>query len=187
MVSRLNINSSWERVCRRCEQSFSTQIPTLHFCSVHCRFYAKVDVRLPDECWNWKTGVHNKAGYGSFSYNGRARYAHRVSLELKLGRPLKKGEVACHRCDNPSCVNPNHLFSGTTRDNARDAIKKGRLPWQKKTHCKNGHPWTPEATYSYGKYRTCKICQAARTMKWAAKKKDKDNGRRLARECKAAK
>lgn len=52
--------------------------------------------------------------------------AHRFSLSLKIGRPLKSNELACHKCDNPSCVNPNHLFIGTHTDNMKDRSEKGR-------------------------------------------------------------
>lgn len=164
MVSPKNINTRLDRNCKRCDARFVTQIPTMHFCSLHCRFYDKADVRGLDDCWEWKKAFHNKHGYGSFTLDGRARYAHRVALGLHLGRAMERGEVACHRCDNPRCVNPSHLFLGTAKDNMSDARAKGRLAHQAKTHCAKGHLWNDETTYSYfykGKgQRVCKQCRA---------------------------
>jgi hypothetical protein len=89
-------------------------------------FWSRVDRRGPDECWLW-TGGRDPKGYGQF-YRGRTKYrANRAVLELLTGRPL--GDLlSCHRCDNPPCCNPAHLFIGTISDNTRDAFLKGRLP-----------------------------------------------------------
>ena len=90
------------------------------------RFWAKVSIGQPDECWTWKAGKAS-IGYGTFCVDGRMVYAHRYSLELVNG-PIPAGMLACHTCDNPPCVNPAHLWVGTHRDNIRDAIFKGRHP-----------------------------------------------------------
>lgn len=81
------------------------------------------------ECWVW-TGSRLPKGYGTFSRKRHGRvyrfYAHRVALELAEGRVLGPGECALHRCDNPPCCRPEHLFRGTKLDNNRDTIAKGR-------------------------------------------------------------
>ncbi len=90
------------------------------------RFWAKVDKREPDECWPWKAGKNNQ-GYGRYRVStSKLVIASRFALSLALGRELVRTEDACHRCDNPSCVNPAHLFLGSRLDNIRDMLNKGR-------------------------------------------------------------
>lgn len=85
-------------------------------------FWDRVDTS--GSCWVW-TGACNRKGYGEYHFNGKARRAHRVSWELTYG-PIPEGLIVCHRCDNPSCVRPDHLFLGTHSDNAIDRERKGR-------------------------------------------------------------
>ena len=75
-------------------------------------------------CWWWLGG--KPGGYGAFSFEGQHHAAHRFSYELNVG-PIPAGLMVLHRCDNPSCVRPAHLFVGTNADNIRDASAKGRL------------------------------------------------------------
>lgn len=94
------------------------------------RFWDKVD--RSGECWEW-TSQRNGGGYGLFSLNGKPVYAHRLSYYLSNG--VFDGFVL-HKCDNPPCVNPEHLFVGTHQDNMDDMYAKGRRarakPYQKK-------------------------------------------------------
>lgn len=98
------------------------------------RFWEKVDRRGPDECWNW-LGSKNGKGYGSFYANGKMNKAHVISYEMNVG-PIHDGLFVCHKCDNPPCVNPNHLFLGTNQDNIKDMFAKGRFP----DHKGENHP-----------------------------------------------
>lgn len=88
------------------------------------RFYSKIS-KEPTErgCLEWMAALRN--GYGHFNIRKSYFYAHRLIWELECG-PIPKGLVICHRCDNPRCVNVEHLFLGTKADNARDMRDKGR-------------------------------------------------------------
>lgn len=76
-------------------------------------------------CWLWTGGLSRK-GYGHFYLRGRIHRAHRVSFEMAKG-PIPAGLGVCHKCDTPSCVNPDHLFLGDQRANILDAVAKGRV------------------------------------------------------------
>lgn len=78
----------------------------------------------PSACWEWR-GARNPAGYGTVSDGGRKRLASRAAWELRFG-PIPEGLHVLHRCDNPPCVNPDHLFLGTDLDNAKDREAKNR-------------------------------------------------------------
>jgi|SRR6185503_9622104 len=90
------------------------------------RFWKKVSIGHNGECWDWKAR-RNKAGYGKFTVSATRRaYAHRIAYELHYGE-IPEGCDVCHRCDNPPCCNPDHLFAGTRHANMIDAFNKGRL------------------------------------------------------------
>ncbi len=89
------------------------------------RFWSKVDKGLLSEgCWIW-TASQSDWGYGYFSVDGRMKKAHRVSWTIVNGE-IPEGLHVLHRCDNPPCVNPSHLFLGTHQDNMADHVAKGR-------------------------------------------------------------
>jgi hypothetical protein len=103
--------------------------------------YNSVDERLglfidrsggPDACWPW-TRSCTHAGYGQVYAHGKNRYAHRLSWENAFG-PLPGGAFLCHRCDNPPCCNPNHLFVCTQAENIGDAARKDRVSWGEHRH-----------------------------------------------------
>lgn len=97
--------------------------------SMKTRIMSKVDVDR-NGCWIWK-GSYRKSGYGKMNVGSKASgtrhtaTASRVSYETFVG-PIPDGMVICHKCDNPKCVNPNHLFVGTFKDNYDDMVAKGR-------------------------------------------------------------
>lgn len=90
------------------------------------RFWDSTHVASDDDCWEWQ-GPKSRKGYGRLFLGEYGCYqaAHRFSWELANG-PIPDGLHVCHHCDNPSCVNPAHLFLGTNQDNHEDKMRKGR-------------------------------------------------------------
>jgi hypothetical protein len=89
------------------------------------RFWSKVDIRGPDECWPW-LGRRKEWGYGMFTIHGRNTTAHRVAWWMHTGVWPGEKKVRHVVCDNPPCCNPAHLAEGTDADNVRDMMEKGR-------------------------------------------------------------
>jgi hypothetical protein len=117
--------------------------------------------KTPNGCMEWKWN-RDRNGYGRLWHEGRAGYkAHRLSMKL-AGYDID-GWVVCHKCDNPACINPNHLFLGTIADNIHDAQSKGRFPIAKPkppTRPRN----TPAICGTKGGYQAgckCRACVAA--------------------------
>jgi len=143
------------------------------------RFWDKVSPEPNSGCWLWSAAVSH--GYGNFGTGGRLRrktvYAHR--LVMALGQPVGPDDQVLHRCDNPYCCNPDHLFVGDTTANMRDMVAKGRhrlmnRPAENaaKTHCKRGHPLSGDnlRIRSDGS-RICRVCRATIEARFKAKRK----------------
>jgi len=139
------------------------------------RFWSKVDPLYADKsCWNW-IGVTDKNGYGQIRLNGRLTQAHRFSWELWRWI-IPHGICVLHKCDNPSCVRPGHLFLGTKSDNTRDAISKGRFRPPNGiniTHCKRGHEFSKHNTDTFHGSRVCKECNRFRMRQYLKRKRDR--------------
>lgn len=134
------------------------------------RFNAHID--KTGDCWVWN-GAINPNGYGAATVGKAKGFAHRVQWMLTHG-PIPKKQCVCHRCDNPRCVNPDHLFLGTYRDNIHDSMQKGRfLAWATtgvtlsgrparrhgpQPHCRRGHLIQTAAKG----YRFCRECNQRR-------------------------
>jgi len=109
------------------------------------RFWAKIQQsENADDCWPF-TNACDKNGYGRFNYCKRWFPAHRIAYLLTYGNPSDL--IVCHRCDNPSCCNPSHLFLGTHLDNSNDKFAKGRArftgaktPLRAADHYRHNHP-----------------------------------------------
>lgn len=88
------------------------------------RFWSKVNVGNFDECWEWQASRNND-NYGTFRVGTKIKSSHRVCWELSYGK-IPDGQQVLHRCDNPPCCNPRHLFLGLHLDNMQDRNRKGR-------------------------------------------------------------
>lgn len=118
------------------------------------RFYQKIAIIPFHTCWEW-IGDKNEKGYGRFNN----KKAHRLMYEMTYSLFPSNLHVL-HKCDNPSCVNPEHLFLGTHSDNMRDKVSKGRDHNKTKTHCRHGHIFAGENLHmkSDGS-RRCMTCE----------------------------
>ena len=123
------------------------------------RFWRKVTIGSPDECWEWQ-GSRRGDNYGQLYVAHKHRAAHRFSFFLahRYYPPVVR-----HKCDNRVCVNPHHLEGGTQTDNMRDVVERGRHFYANKTHCPRGHEYTKENTYLRREgSRECRACRKER-------------------------
>lgn len=91
-------------------------------------FWKNVKIQDIHECWIWLASSRNKDGYGNIKIKGKTNYSHRVAYELFYNTKIPDNLLVCHSCDNPKCVNPNHLFLGSAALNNYD--KKIKKTWK---------------------------------------------------------
>lgn len=144
--------------------------------NVEIRFMDKVAMIPFHECWEW-CSPKDSEGYGYFRHRPlKIRKAHRASWLIFNG-DIPNGLCVCHRCDNPSCVNPNHLFLGTNKENLRDCAAKKRTFNSKKIRCPKGHPYIGENLFMSNRgYRLCRACDRTRALNYYHRKKSVANG-----------
>lgn len=140
-------------------------------------FETRVAPDLNSGCWLW-AGCLNQDGYGRVGMKraGRVKMvaAHRLSYEAFHG-PIDAGLWVLHKCDTPTCVNPNHLFLGDVKDNMADCSRKGRTRFQRfgqRQHCRRGHEFTPDNTrIMRDGARRCRTCIAIWRLEYIASKR----------------
>lgn len=130
------------RQCELCQSPFSfwlSRRPNARFCSMSCAktrkdpvktFLARVNSNPGQgpkgDCWLWTGGISD-GRYGAFYWKGKQTGAHRVAFEI-ANKTINDELLVLHKCDNPPCVRPKHLFQGTPQDNMTDKVNKGRMP-----------------------------------------------------------
>ena len=159
-------------ICRRCKGEFRdlgySKRPRI-YCSRACHygtwqehFWESVQ-QVPSGCWMWARPL-NPSGYGVLNGKGKLdKLAHRLSWILHHG-PIPKELAVCHRCDVRACVNPDHLFLGTWKDNVRDCWAKGRGR-KPRIECHLGHQRAPDGRGGFLQCLVCRRSWYARTLK----------------------
>lgn len=120
-----NLHSNWLKSCG-CHEYKNKKIHDLENMKEIIKDKINKNIKIDKNgCWIWQRAKHRQ-GYGHLSYERRPQLAHRVAWIVFKGKIPKKSKV-CHKCDVPSCVNPDHLFLGTQKENMKDAYDKGRM------------------------------------------------------------
>lgn len=134
------------------------------------RVMDKISPEPMSGCWLWSGYLAGSGGYGGIEILGRQKLAHRVVYELLVG-PIPDGLTIDHKCRVRCCVNPNHLEPVTSKENVLRGIGRSAQN-SKKTHCVNGHEFTPEntATFSDGG-RHCVECGRIRAREYQRRKR----------------
>lgn len=156
---------------------------------IEVRLWGRTVAADASACWEYR-GDLNDSGYGVIRHLGKMRGAHRVAWALTHGT-IQAGLHVCHRCDNPPCINPSHLFLGTIADNNRDRHAKGRTKnleagrakrhaaIRSRTHCPHGHAYDDANTLiRTDGSRECRACGRAESARYVAANRERVLARR---------
>lgn len=122
----------------------------LWWSSLKDRLLIRRTINPETNCWEW-TGSKTKDGYGRMHTESGPRFVHRVAYEIFVG-PIPEGMKVLHACDNPCCLNPEHLRVGTVRDNITDMTRKGRAAWMNDKPYSNNSTGIMGVSFRNGRY-----------------------------------